>query len=162
MAPWSGITKRLDNPFMFISLLSLVPLYLLSWSLIGISYTLIITLIFPLLICLSLLKILRKLSSIWVQTKPLDLMVFLWTSINIFGALLKVIILDFSSSLLNDSSKFDRINYAVVTLNPKVDVANLIQDFRPISLLNCFLKIFTNVIANKLTPLFSSLVDESP
>ena len=162
MAPWSGITKRLDNPFMFISLLSLVPLYLLSWSLIGISYTLIITLIFPLLICLSLLKILRKLSLIWVQTKPLDLMVFLWTSINIFGALLKVIILDFSSSLLNDSSKFDRINYAVVTLNPKVDVANLIQDFRPISLLNCFLKIFTNVIANKLTPLFSSLVDESP
>jgi len=55
----------------------------------------------------------------------------------------------------------DRINYAIVTLIPKVDIANLVKDFRPISLVNCILKIFTKVLANRLDPQQCSLVHDS-
>jgi len=78
-----------------------------------------------------------------------------------FWNLIESDLLDFFSSLFNGSVNLDMINYVVVTLIPKVDGANLVKDFRPISLLNCIFKIFAKVLADRLAPLCTSLVDKS-
>ena len=69
-----------------------------------------------------------------------------------FWSFLETNLLCFFSDLYNGSSNLDRINYAVVALIPKVEWANLVNNFRPISLLNCICKIFPKVPAKGLGP----------
>ena len=61
---------------------------------------------------------------------------------------------DFHSRNVNIQS----INYSFITLIPKVDVASCPADFRPISLLNCTLKIITKLLANRLQKVILQLV----
>ena len=42
------------------------------------------------------------------------------------------------------------LNFGVITLIPKVQEANVIQQYRPICLLNTSFKIFTKVATNRL------------
>ena len=51
-----------------------------------------------------------------------------------------------------------RLNFAMITLIPKEDDARVMKKFRPISLLNCGFKIFTNVLTNRLGRIVSRLI----
>ena len=45
-----------------------------------------------------------------------------------------------------------RLNYGIITLLPKVNGANKIQQFRPICLLRCPYKLITKVLDNRAAP----------
>lgn len=57
-------------------------------------------------------------------------------------------------------ARTDRINRSFVVLIPKTDNPRGTGDYRPICLLNCTMKIISKVLANRLSPLLSSLIGE--
>lgn len=59
------------------------------------------------------------------------------------------------------SINMQSINYSYITLIPKRDSAITPGDFRPISLLNCTLKILTKLLANRLQKIILTLVHEN-
>ncbi|XP_071680494.1 uncharacterized protein [Lolium perenne] len=56
---------------------------------------------------------------------------------------------------------FGDLNGALITLLPKKDGAVDLQDFRPISLVHSFARLFTKVLARRLAPRMADLVDEN-
>jgi hypothetical protein len=54
-----------------------------------------------------------------------------------------------------------RLNFALVTLIPKVGDASNMKQFRPISLLNCSFKIFSRLLTNRLGPISQRIVNNS-
>ena len=58
-----------------------------------------------------------------------------------------------------DSTGLARINKALIVLLPKKLGADSLQDFRPISLVHSLIKIFTKILARRLTPKLNLLVD---
>lgn len=54
------------------------------------------------------------------------------------------------SDFANDELNLESINGSFITLIPKKDNPQMINDFRPISLLNCSLKFLTKLLANRL------------
>jgi len=50
------------------------------------------------------------------------------------------------------------INDSYMTLIPKIDGAQQVGDFRPISLLNCSIKLITKLLANRLQAVILQLV----
>ena len=67
------------------------------------------------------------------------------------------VVKDFEAGQLN----LDRLNYAVITLIPKEPKAKLLKKFRPISLLNCSLKIFGKAINNRLLRVADRLISKN-
>jgi len=67
--------------------------------------------------------------------------------------------------MFNDFYKGDldleRLNFALVTLIPKVGDANNMKQFRPISLLNRSFKIFSKLLSNRVGPISERLVNKS-
>jgi hypothetical protein len=55
----------------------------------------------------------------------------------------------------------ESINFSYITLVPKLDNPTLPGHFRPISLLNCVLKIITKLLANRLQDIILSLVHKN-
>ena len=53
------------------------------------------------------------------------------------------------------------INSSHITLIPKVDNPSSISDYRPISLLNSFVKLITKLLANRLQPLITGIVHKN-
>src|SRR4051812_25996860 len=53
------------------------------------------------------------------------------------------------------------INASFITLIPKTDAPTVANDFRPISLLNCTIKIITKLLANRLQRHIFSLVRDN-
>lgn len=53
------------------------------------------------------------------------------------------------------------VNSSFIALIPKVEQPQLVNDFRPISLINCTIKIVTKVLANRLKRVLSSLIAEN-
>lgn len=53
------------------------------------------------------------------------------------------------------------VNSSFIALIPKVEQPQLVKDFRPISLINCTIKIVTKVLANRLKRVLSSLITEN-
>jgi Reverse transcriptase (RNA-dependent DNA polymerase) len=51
-----------------------------------------------------------------------------------------------------------RINLASICLIPKKSDANIITQYRPISLINCSIKIITKLLTERLSPLMHSLI----
>jgi hypothetical protein len=51
-----------------------------------------------------------------------------------------------------------RLNFAMLALIPKVDEARDMNNFRPISLLNCSFKIFSKLLTNRLEKACQSLI----
>ncbi|WOL13584.1 hypothetical protein Cni_G22354 [Canna indica] len=68
-------------------------------------------------------------------------------------------VLDILRELHNNPSSMTRINTASIVLILKFPRANTVSDFRPISLKNNIIKIFSKVQANCLSPLILDLVD---
>lgn len=62
-----------------------------------------------------------------------------------------------------DRGKLDlyRLNFALVTLIPKVGEANNMKQFRLISLLNCSFKIFSKMLTLRLTSIMQKIVAPS-
>jgi len=54
-----------------------------------------------------------------------------------------------------------RFNYANVILIHKKVRANQLNDFRPIYLINCSVKIISKVLANRLSSKMNDLIDQS-
>jgi hypothetical protein len=53
------------------------------------------------------------------------------------------------------------INSCYITLVPKKDNAETVHDFRPMSLLNCTLKLITKLLANSLQTVIQSIIHEN-
>ncbi|XP_020271446.1 uncharacterized protein LOC109846609 [Asparagus officinalis] len=53
------------------------------------------------------------------------------------------------------------VNIVFITLIPKIRDCTKVKDFRPISLINCLFKIFSKILANRLSHHMSSLVASS-
>jgi hypothetical protein len=53
------------------------------------------------------------------------------------------------------------INESFITLIPKTDGALIVNDFRPISLLNCSIKLITKLLANRLQAIILQLVHQN-
>ncbi|KAM0831273.1 hypothetical protein ACQ4PT_065654 [Festuca glaucescens] len=56
---------------------------------------------------------------------------------------------------------FQGLNSTFITLIPKKDDAANVKDYRPISLVHSFAKLFAKLLANRLSPLMPALVDKS-
>lgn len=54
-----------------------------------------------------------------------------------------------------------RLNFALLTLIPKVGDATNMKQFRPISLLNCSFKIFSKLLTIRLTSVVQRIVNPS-
>jgi hypothetical protein len=54
-----------------------------------------------------------------------------------------------------------RLNFAMLTLIPKVEEAKEMNNFRPISLINCSFKIFSKVLTNRLEKVTQRLISEN-
>nr|GFB72828.1 RNA-directed DNA polymerase, eukaryota, reverse transcriptase zinc-binding domain protein [Tanacetum cinerariifolium] len=52
-------------------------------------------------------------------------------------------------------------NSSFITLIPKVPNANMVKDFRPISLIGSFYKVIAKVLANRLVTVLDDIVDET-
>jgi hypothetical protein len=65
---------------------------------------------------------------------------------------------DFQSSQFNIA----KLNCALIYVIPKVQDANTIKKYRPISLLNCSYEIFSKVLTNKLYPILDRLIGSLP
>jgi hypothetical protein len=62
---------------------------------------------------------------------------------------------------VGDGRTFGKLNRAIITLIPKKPDAEDVGDFRPISLVHSFAKIFTKLMANRLRPKMERLVSKN-
>jgi hypothetical protein len=68
-------------------------------------------------------------------------------------------------AMFNDFSKGEldiyRLNFAMLTLIPKEADADVMNFFRPISLLNCIFKLFTKVLTNRLALIMDRIISHN-
>jgi hypothetical protein len=62
---------------------------------------------------------------------------------------------------VGDGRTFGHLNHALITLIPKKPGAEEVGDFRPISLVHSFAKLFPKLLANRLRPRMDSLVSKN-
>jgi hypothetical protein len=62
---------------------------------------------------------------------------------------------------VRDGRTFERLNRALITLIPKKHDAEEVGDYRPISLVHSFTKLFSKLITNRLRPKMESLVSKN-
>jgi esterase/lipase superfamily enzyme len=67
-------------------------------------------------------------------------------------------IMDLFREFYEGTLNVDIINYVVITLLPKVADANIIQQYRPICLLNCLYKLITKFMTIRLEKLAEKLI----
>jgi hypothetical protein len=87
-----------------------------------------------------------------------DLMDSLFFFINLFGILSLMILMKIVYSFYDIFLDLKRINLAFICLIPKKQDANLITQYRPISLINYSVKIITKALTERLTPLMDTLL----
>ena len=64
------------------------------------------------------------------------------------------------TAFYNNQLDIARFNLATICLIPKKENANLITNFRPISLINCSFKLITKVLADRLSKVMPTLIDD--
>lgn len=62
------------------------------------------------------------------------------------------------SEFHDGSLQLDSLNYGFITLIPKVNAPASVNDYRPITLLNCCLKVLTKLLANRLQKIILKLI----
>ena len=67
-------------------------------------------------------------------------------------------VLDIFGEFHTGKLEVSRLNYGIITLLPKVQDAEKIQQFRPICLLNCLYKWITKVLTLRLEPIVDKLI----
>jgi hypothetical protein len=72
--------------------------------------------------------------------------------------IVKKYLIDMFNDWYNEHLDLYRLNFAMITLIPKENEARSMKKFRPISLLNCFFKIFTKVLTNRLARIINRLI----
>jgi hypothetical protein len=77
------------------------------------------------------------------------------------GTSLKKDFYDLCEQFHNGTLCLESINSCFITLVPKKDDAYAINDYRPISLLNCTLKLLTKLLANRLQTIIEKLIHEN-
>ena len=70
-----------------------------------------------------------------------------------------VVLAALNSLFLAYGQGFSSLNDALISLLPKKDEAVDVQDFRPISLIHSFGKLFSKILASRLSPLLDGLVE---
>lgn len=105
-----------------------------------------------------LMKKLTWWSKTFHPTDPLDLMDSILASLRNAGPLSRMIFMISVNNSMNASS-LSYINTCFIALIPKIDSADKVNDFRPISLLNCTLKLITRLLANILQAIIMQLID---
>jgi hypothetical protein len=60
---------------------------------------------------------------------------------------------------VGDGRAFNKLNRALITLIPRKAGAEVVGDYRPISLLHSFAKLFSKLLANHLRPKMETLVN---
>ncbi|KAJ3691188.1 hypothetical protein LUZ61_020352 [Rhynchospora tenuis] len=75
-----------------------------------------------------------------------------------FWEIIKSDILLAYEALQNGTLPLQRLNKAYISLVPKVSQPSSLTDYRPISVINCFIKIFTKAMANILQDFIPQLV----
>jgi len=78
-----------------------------------------------------------------------------------FWPILKFDLIHMFNEFYNGHLQLDRFNFASVILIHKNLGANNLKDFRPISLINCSIRIISKVLANRLSTKMDVLVDNS-
>ena len=63
--------------------------------------------------------------------------------------------------LENDALDVYKLNHAIITLIPKVPLARDMKNFRPISLSNCAVKIFSKAMTTRVSPLCDKLISSN-
>jgi hypothetical protein len=76
----------------------------------------------------------------------------------VFWELIKDDLMALFSDFYQGSLPLNRLNFGTIILLPKKDEARVIQQYRPICLLNVSFKIFTKVAANRLTTVAQKLI----
>jgi hypothetical protein len=64
----------------------------------------------------------------------------------------------FQAISVMDCRSFHHLNEALITLLPKVDIPEGLGDYRPISLIHSFGKIFAKILANRFAPTLPYLI----
>ena len=72
--------------------------------------------------------------------------------------IIKWYLVELFSDYFNNNLDIFSINFATITLIPKEDDARIMKKFRPISLLNCNFKFFTEVLTNKMSKVVNRLI----
>lgn len=75
-----------------------------------------------------------------------------------FWEIVKYDLLWVFNDIFRGNANFKRINYAYIVLISKMEGANLVTQFRLVSLLNCSFKIFMKILANRLWNVISHLI----
>nr|AAU93576.1 hypothetical protein [Oryza sativa Japonica Group] len=70
-----------------------------------------------------------------------------------------VVLVALNSLFLANGQGFSSLNDALISLLPKKDEAVDVRDFRPISLIHSFGKLFSKIMASRLSPLLDGLVE---
>jgi hypothetical protein len=65
---------------------------------------------------------------------------------------------DFYDLCTQFHQELESINSCCITLIPKKDDTSIVRDYRPISLLNCTLKVLTKLLANRLHTIIMQLI----
>jgi predicted secreted Zn-dependent protease len=79
----------------------------------------------------------------------------------IFWSLIKNDLMALFKDFHNGSLPLFNLNFGIITLLPKEQEVKKIQQYRPICMLNVSFKIFTKVLANRLTSIASKLIKPS-
>ena len=72
--------------------------------------------------------------------------------------IIKEDIMDMSLEFGNHNLDLGRLNYGIITLIPKLKEASIIQQYRPICLLNVSFKIFTKVATVQVNSIADSII----
>lgn len=72
--------------------------------------------------------------------------------------IIKIDIIELFNDFHRGNLDVSRLNYGIITLLPKVNEANKIQQFRPICLLNCLYKWITKVLTVRISPYAEKLI----
>jgi mannosylglycoprotein endo-beta-mannosidase len=75
-----------------------------------------------------------------------------------FWDLIKFDLVDMFNNFHKGKLDLKRLNFAMISLIPKVDEAREMKSFRPISLINCSFKVFSKVLTLRLGKIMNRLI----